>query len=108
MLVIEPRYKEGSGFGSIFRKLFSAGTKKIIKKAVTPKVAQKLAKAAVTGATKGTKTLVENSIAGLKKRALEAAKEEGGHGLQLTPARKKFKIDISKEVINSGAGIVLD
>ncbi len=103
MLVIEPRYKEGSGFGSIFRKLFSAGTKKIIKKAVTSKVAQKLAKAAVEGAAKGTKTLVENSIAGLKKRALEAVEDEEGQGL--TP-RKKFKI--AEEVINSGAGIVLD
>ena len=106
MLVIEPRYKEGSGFGSIFRKLFSAGTKKIIKKAVTSQVAKKLTKAVVEGAAKGTRTLVENSIAGLKKRALEAAEEEEGEGL--TPARKKFKIDISKEVINSGAGIVLD
>ena len=67
MLVIEPRYKEGSGFGSIFRKLFSAGTKKIIKKAVTSQVAKKLTKAVVEGAAKGTKTLVENSIAGLKK-----------------------------------------
>ena len=101
MLVIEPRYKEGSGLGSIFRKLFSAGTKKIIKKAVTSKVAQKLAKAAVEGAAKGTKTLVENSIAGLKKRALEAVEEEEGQGL----TRKKFKI--AEEVIN-GAGIVLD
>ena len=103
MLVIEPRYKEGSGFGSIFRKLFSAGTKKIIKKAVTSQVAKKLTKAVVKGAAKGTKTLVENSIAGLKKRALEELeKEEEGQGLS---PRKKFKI--SSEVIN-GAGIVLD
>ena len=102
MLVIEPRYKEGSGLGSIFRKIFSASTKKLIKKAVTSKVAQKLTKAAVEGAAKGTKTLVENSIAGLKKRALEATEEEKGQGL--TP-RKKFKI--SSEIIN-GAGIVLD
>ena len=103
MLVIEPRYKEGSGFGSIFRKLFSAGTKKIIKKAVTSQVAKKLTKAVVKGAAKGTKTLVENSIAGLKKIALEELeKEEEGQGLS---PRKKFKI--SSEVIN-GAGIVLD
>ena len=100
MLVIEPRYKEGSGLGSIFRKIFSAGTKKIIKKAVTSKIAQKLTKAAVEGAAKGTKTLVENSIAGLKKRALEGLEEEEG----LTP-RKKLKI--SSEVIN-GSRIVLD
>ena len=69
MLVIEPRYKEGSGLGSIFRKNFSASTKKIIKKAVTSQVAKKLTKAVVEGAAKGTKTLVENSIAGLKKNS---------------------------------------
>ena len=104
MLVIEPRYKEGSGLGSIFRKLFSAGTRKIIKKAVTSQVAKKLTKAAVEGAAKGTKTLVENSIAGLKKRALEAVEEEEEE--EQTP-KKKVKRNISK-VINSGAGIVLD
>ena len=103
MLVIEPRYK-GSGFGRIFRNLFSAGTRKLIKKAVTPQVAKKLTKAVVKGAAKGTKTLVENSIAGRKKRALEAAEEKEEEGQGLSP-RKKFKI--SSEVIN-GAGIVLD
>ena len=98
MLVIEPRY-EGSGLGDIFKKIFSASTKKIIKKAVAHNVAHKLTEAAVKGAAKGTEKLVANVVADLKKRP----REEDGEGI----AKKKLKINIS-DLINSGSGIVLD
>ena len=97
MIIIEPRYKRGSGIlGDIFSSITKAGVKNAIKKAASSAAAHKIADAVVEGTAAGTKRYLEKKIAGPSESP-----------------RKKFKIDYSHLVNGSGtnhlgSGIVLD
>ena len=89
MIIIEPRYKRGSGiFGNIFGSITKAGVKDAIKKAASTAAAHKIADAVVEGTAAGTKKYLEKKIAGPE------------------PSKKKRKINFSE--IANGSGIVLD
>ena len=88
MIIIEPRYKRGSGiFGNIFGSITKAGVKDEIKKAASTAPAHKIADAIVEGTAAGTKKYLEKKIAGSE------------------PPKKKYKSINFSEI---GSGIVLD
>ena len=102
MIVIAPRHPRrhsGSGiFDNIFKKVFNSTTKDVIKKAAQSATAQKLANAVVNGATSGAEKLADKIVADLKRKKTEETQEL---------RNKRLKVDVS-DIINSGAGIILD
>lgn len=90
MIIIEPRYKRGSGIlGNIFNSITKAGVKDAIKKAASSAAAHKIADAVVEGTAAGTKKYLEKKLAGSE------------------PPKKKYKSINFSEIVN-GSGIVLD
>ena len=88
MIIIEARYKRGSGIlGNIFNSITQAGVKDAIKKAASSAAAHKIADAVVEGTAAGTKKYLEKKFA--------------------EPPRKKRKSINFSEIVN-GSGIVLD
>ena len=89
---------------AIAQKVVNAATKnnikKVINKAATSAITHKVADAVVSGATSATQKAVEDKVTDILKRKAPPPPPP--------VSNKKLKIDVSKLINASGSGIVLD
>lgn len=101
------RYNGSGIFGSLGRKLFSFGLKKVINAAEKANLPQKVADVIVNGARSTGEKLGKTAGKKLKTVVRKGVKRKLGPLLPRPQTSKHSKVNFD-HIINSGSGIVLD